>query len=105
MWNKIKDWFVRTLDLDRDGKVTAEDIELARALAEKELKKANDAINDAAVTVNDQITDAVTQTKKRVKRVKEEVADVVEATKEVVDQVEDVVAAAKGKARKGRKKK
>jgi hypothetical protein len=64
MWNKIKDWFARTLDLDRDGKVTAEDIELARALAEKELKKANDEINKAATVINDQITDAVTQVKK-----------------------------------------
>lgn len=98
MWNKIKDWFVRNLDLDRDGKVTEEDLELAKALAEKKVREANQAIND-------QITDAVTQTKKRVKRVKEEVADVVEAAKEVVDQAEDVVAAAKGKARKGRKKK
>jgi predicted metal-binding transcription factor (methanogenesis marker protein 9) len=67
MWNKIKDWFVRTLDLDRDGKVTAEDIELAKALAEKELKKANDEINKAAVVINDQITDAVTQVKKATK--------------------------------------
>ena len=67
MWNKIKDWFVRTLDLDRDGKVTAEDIELAKALAEKELKKANEEINKAAAVVNDQITDAVTQVKKATK--------------------------------------
>lgn len=97
MWEKIKKW-LGLLDLNKDGSVTAEDLELARALADK---KANEAINIA----HSQITDAVTQTKKRVKRVKEEVADVVEAAKEVVDQAEDVVAAAKGKERKGRKKK
>lgn len=93
MWEKIKKWF-GFADLDRDGKVTAEDIELARALAEKKVREANEAINDAVV-----------ETKKRVKRVKEEIADVKAAAKEVVDQAEDVVAAAKGKARKGRKKK
>lgn len=97
MWEKIKKWF-GFADLDRDGKVTAEDIELARALAEKKVREANQIIND-------QITDSVTQVKTRVKRVKEEVADVVEVAKEVADQAGDVVAAAKGKARKGRKKK
>ncbi len=67
MWEKFKNWIARTLDLDRDGKVTAEDIELAKALAEKELKKANEEINKAATAVNDQITDAVTQVKKATK--------------------------------------
>ena len=94
MWEKIKNWLVKTLDFDRDGKVTAEDIELARTLAEDEIKKANEAINKAA-----------TETKKRAGRVKEEVTDVVETAKETIDQVEDVIAAAKGKERKGRKKK
>lgn len=100
MWEKIKKWF-GLLDLNKDGKVTAEDLELARALADKKAKEANEVINAA----QSQITDAVTQTKKRVKRVKEEVADVVEAAKEAIDQAEDVIAAAKGKERKGRKKK
>lgn len=67
MWEKFKNWVARTLDLDRDGKVTAEDIELAKALAKKELKKANEEINKAAAVVNDQITDAVTQVKKAMK--------------------------------------
>jgi hypothetical protein len=101
MWEKIKSWFIKTADLNKDGKVTAEDLELARALADKKAKEANEAIN----SVNDQITDAVTQAKTRVKRVKEEVADVIEVAKEVANQAEDVVAAAKGKSRKGRKKK
>lgn len=100
MWEKIKKWF-GFLDLNKDGKITAEDLELAKALAEKKYREANEAIN----SVNDQITDVVTQVKTRTKRVKEEVADVVDAAKEVANQVEDVVAAAKGKARRGRKKK
>lgn len=50
MWEKIKKWF-GLLDLNKDGKVTAEDLELARALADKELKAANEAINEAAEAV------------------------------------------------------
>ena len=97
MWDKIKKWF-GFADVNKDGKVTAEDFEFAKAVAEAQIKAANQKIND-------QITDAVTQIDNRVERVKEEVADVVEAAKDVVDQAEDVVAAVKGKARKGRKKK
>ena len=93
MWQKIKNWFTK-LDLNKDGKVTAEDLELAKALAEKDIKEANEIINDT-----------VKKTKTRVKRVKEEISDVTEAVKEVVNQVEDVAAAAKGKTRAGRKKK
>lgn len=93
MWQKIKNWFAK-LDLNKDGKVTAEDLEVARALAEKDIKEANEIINDT-----------VKKTKTRVKRVKEEISDVTEAVKEVVNQVEDVAAAAKGKTRAGRKKK
>ena len=96
MWEKIKSWFVKTADLNKDGKVTAEDLELARALADKKAKEANKKINDAAAEV-----------KTRVKRVKEETADIFVAAKEVANQAGDVVAAAnwKGKERKGRKKK
>jgi methyl-accepting chemotaxis protein len=111
MWEKIKNWF-GFLDLNSDGKVTAEDLEIARALADKKYREANEKINqvveetkETVTAVNDQITDAVTQTKKRVKRIKEEVKDVVVAAKEVANQAGDVVAAAKGKERKGRKKK
>lgn len=100
MWEKIKAFF-GFADLNKDGKLTAEDLEVIRAVADKKTKEANEAIN----AVNSQITDAVTQVKTRAKRVKEEIADVVEAAKEVADQAEDIVAAAKGKTRKGRKKK
>ena len=54
MWEKIKSWFVRTADLNKDGKVTAEDLELARALADKKAKEANEVINavsEAAVKI------------------------------------------------------
>lgn len=89
MWEKIKKWF-GILDLNKDNKVTAEDLEVAKAVAEKNIKEANDVINKA---------------KKRVKRVKEELVDVNNAMKEVISQAEDVVEAAKGKSRTGRKKK
>lgn len=100
MWNKIKSWF-GWADINKDGKVTAEDLELAKALAEKTYREANEKIN----AVNDQITDAVTQVKTRATNVKKEVADVVVAAKEVANQAGDVVAAAKGKKRAGRKPK
>jgi uncharacterized coiled-coil protein SlyX len=93
MWEKIKNWF-GFADLNKDGKVTAEDLEVAKAVVEKNIKEANDKINEV-----------VTEVKTRVNRVKEEVTDVVNAAKEVANQAGDVVAAAKGKERKGRKKK
>jgi hypothetical protein len=45
MWEKIKSWFMKTADLNKDGKLTAEDLELARALADKKAKEANQVIN------------------------------------------------------------
>lgn len=45
MWEKIKSWFTKTADLNKDGRVTAEDLELARALADKKAKEANETIN------------------------------------------------------------
>ena len=89
MWEKIKTW-IKKLDLNRDNKVTAEDLEIAKAIAEKSYKQANEILNT---------------TKKRVKRVKEELADVNEAVKDVIDEADDVVAAAKGKLTTSRKKK
>ena len=47
MWKKIKKWF-GLLDLNKDGRVTAEDLEVARALADKNAKAANEAINEVA---------------------------------------------------------
>ena len=93
MWEKIKNWF-GFADLNKDGKVTAEDLAVAKAVVEKNIKEANEKINEV-----------VTEVKTRVNRVKEEVTDVVAAAKEVANQAGDVVAAAKGKVRKGRKKK
>ena len=93
MWEKIKNWF-GFADLNKDGNVTAEDLEVAKAVVEKNIKEANEKINEV-----------VTDVKTRVNRVKEEVTDVIVAAKEVANQAGDVVAAAKGKERKGRKKK
>jgi len=62
MWEKIKKFF-GFADLNKDGKITAEDLEVVRAIADKKAKEANEAIN----AVNDQITDAVTQVKKATK--------------------------------------
>jgi hypothetical protein len=45
MWEKIKSWFTKTADLNKDGKLTAEDLELARAVADKKAKEANETIN------------------------------------------------------------
>jgi CHASE3 domain sensor protein len=45
MWEKIKKLFMKTADLNKDGRVTAEDLELARALADKKAKEANETIN------------------------------------------------------------
>ena len=45
MWEKIKSWFMKTADLNKDGRVTAEDLELARALTDKKAKEANETIN------------------------------------------------------------
>lgn len=93
MWDKIKKWF-GFADLNGDGKLSAEDIEFAKAIAEEKYKQANEKINAAEAEV-----------KKRISRVKQEAGDVVAAAKEVANQAGDVVAAVKGKERKGRKKK
>ena len=46
MWEKIKKWF-GFLDLNKDGKVTAEDLEVARAIADKKAKEDAEVINQA----------------------------------------------------------
>lgn len=50
MWEKIKKWF-GMFDANKDGKVNAEDLELARALAETKFREANEEINKAAEKV------------------------------------------------------
>lgn len=47
MWDKIKKW-LGFADLNKDGKLSAEDLELAKALAEKTFNEANAEINKAA---------------------------------------------------------
>ena len=47
MWNTIKKW-LGFADLNKDGKISAEDLELAKALAETQVREANEEINKAA---------------------------------------------------------
>jgi len=65
MWDKIKKW-LGFADLNRDGKLNAEDLALAQALAEQKIKDANEAINKVAVKV-DVAADKVKKTAARVK--------------------------------------
>ncbi len=102
MWENIKNWFKiqwnkakALFDLNRDGKLSAEDIEVIHAIADIPVKTIKN--------VNQQINDAVIQIENRVERIKEEVIDVVNAVKEVGNQTSDVVAAVKGMPRRGRK--
>lgn len=50
MWKKIKSWFVKNLDLDKDGKVSSKDLEIARSIADKNTKAANEIINEVVQT-------------------------------------------------------
>lgn len=88
MWQKFISLF-KFFDLNKDDKVTAEDLEFAKAIAEKNLKEANQLINEAKVSA---------------KRVKEELVDVSKSVKEVLNQADDIIDAAKGKKRRGRKR-
>jgi hypothetical protein len=56
-------------------------------------------------TVDEKIVSVAKETKRRAKLIKEEAKDVAKAVKEVGNQIDDIADAAKGKARKGRKKK
>lgn len=89
MWNKIKSWF-GWADLNKDGKIDAADVQVAKAEVEEKVEIAQEV---------------ATEIKRRAKAVKQEIKDVKVAAKEVVNQASDVVAAAKGKKRPGRKPK
>jgi hypothetical protein len=65
MWDKIKKW-LGFADLNKDGKLTAEDFEFAKAVAEVKYKQANEAINEVAVKV-DAAADTVKKTAAKVK--------------------------------------
>jgi hypothetical protein len=70
MWEKIKNWISRLLDLDRDGKITSEDLEVARAIADQTLKDANEMINDAVDGAQEVIEDVKKTVKKVTKKKK-----------------------------------
>jgi hypothetical protein len=65
------------------------------------LGKIADADGDG---IPDAVEEKIEDIKHKAQRIKEEVGDVVEASKEVVAQIKDIKSAAKGEARKGRKK-
>jgi hypothetical protein len=65
MWDKIKKW-LGFADLNKDGKLTAEDFEFAKAVAEVKYKQANEAINQAADKV-EAVADTVKKTTAKVK--------------------------------------
>lgn len=65
MWDKIKKW-LGFADLNKDGKLTAEDFEFAKAVAEQKIKDANEAINQAAEKV-EAVADTVKKTTAKVK--------------------------------------
>jgi len=50
MWEKIKSWF-GFADLNKDGKITAEDLEVAKAVVENNIKEANEKINEVVTEV------------------------------------------------------
>lgn len=65
MWEKIKKW-LGLADLNKDGKVTVEDLEFARALAETKFKQANEKINEVADKV-EVVADKAKKTAAKVK--------------------------------------
>ena len=65
MWDKIKKW-LGFADFNKDGKLTAEDFEFAKAVAEVKYKQANEKINEVA----EKAEVAVAQVDAAVKKVK-----------------------------------
>lgn len=68
MWEKIKK-YLGLLDVNKDGKVNAEDLELAKAVAEAKYKEANEAINEVAEKV-DVVVEKVKKTTAKAKKTK-----------------------------------
>lgn len=65
MWDKIKKW-LGFADFNKDGKLTAEDFEFAKAVAEVKYKQVNEKINEVA----EKAEVAVAQVDAAVKKVK-----------------------------------
>lgn len=65
MWDKIKK-LLGFADLNKDGKLNAEDFDFAKAVADVKYKQANEAINEIAVKV-DAAADTVKKTTAKVK--------------------------------------
>ncbi len=63
MWNTIKKW-LGFADLNKDGKISAEDLELAKALAETKVRQANEEINKAAAKAETVVAQADAVVKK-----------------------------------------
>jgi gas vesicle protein len=104
MWEKIKKFF-GFLDTNRDGKVNAEDVIFAQAVAEAKAKKLNDVVVKKVEKVKEEVVAVKEEIVERVEAVKEEVVDIKVAATEVVNQVGDIAKAATGKKRPDRKKK
>lgn len=68
MWEKIKK-YLGLLDFTKDGKINAEDLELAKALAETKYREANEAINEVAEKV-DVVVEKVKKTTAKAKKTK-----------------------------------
>jgi len=51
MWEKIKKW-LGFADLNKDGKLTIEDMEFAKAVAETEYKKTTEIVTEVVVAAD-----------------------------------------------------
>lgn len=51
MWEKIKNW-LGFADLNKDGKLNLEDLEIAKAVAETEYKKTTEVVTEVAVAAD-----------------------------------------------------
>lgn len=51
MWEKIKNW-LGFADLNKDGKLNLEDLEIAKAVAETEYKKTTEVVTEVVVAAD-----------------------------------------------------